>query len=117
VNISFELRELGAAITLALGVMALLKPDWAASFVNLRPAGLIGTSELRATYGGFFAALGGTALWLGSGAVYAALGWAWAGAAAGRLLSAAIDGSRSGKNLGGIAFEAAIAALLLVRWS
>jgi hypothetical protein len=107
-------RQLGAAITAALGVLALVRPHAAASFTSVRPSGPVGVSELRATYGGFFLALGAFALFAGSGPVYRALGLAWAAAAGARLLSVFVDGSRSGRNLGGIAFEGLIAALLLV---
>jgi hypothetical protein len=106
-------HNVGALLTLGLGAMALASPTTAARFVNLEPHGAIGRSELRATYGGLFAALGGFALVSQAPAVFTAVGLAWAGAAAARGLSVVVDHSRSPRNLGAVAFETAIAALLL----
>lgn len=103
----------GASVTTGLGLMGLLAPDAAAKFTSVRPEGLIGRSEIRATYGGLFTALGVTCLAMPSPAAHAVAGTAWMGAAAGRMLSVVVDRSRSAKNLGGIAFEAAIGGLLL----
>jgi len=90
-----------------------VRPSAAAAFTSIEPKGLIGVSEIRATYGGFFLALGSFALWARSEQVFLVLGLAWIGAALGRLLSVLVDRSTSPKNLGGIAFEAGIGALLL----
>ena len=107
------LANLGAGITLGLGLMGLLAPDRAARFTSMQPVGLVGRSEIRATYGGFFAALGLACLWSQAPEAFFAAGVAWVGAAAGRAFSVAIDASRSPKNLGGIAFELVIGVLLL----
>lgn len=105
------LASIGALTTLALGLMGLLRPSAAAAFTSIEPIGPVGVSEIRATYGGLFAAMGAWALWAQSPAVFGVLAVAWAGAALGRLVSVAVDGSRSGQNLGGIAFEGVIALL------
>ncbi len=105
------LATIGALTTLGLGLMGLLRPAAAAAFTSIEPKGLVGVSEIRATYGGFFVALGAYALWAQTPLVFGVLAVAWAGAAAGRLLSVVVDGSRSGQNLGGIAFEGLIALL------
>lgn len=104
---------LGASITAGLGLMGLVRPSAAASFTSIAPVGRTGISEIRATYGGFFLLAGLAALLGGEPAALRLLGWAWAGAAAGRAASAVVDGSREARNLAGIAFEAAVAALLL----
>lgn len=104
----------GALATVALGLLGLARPDLAARFTSMEPVGLVGRSEVRATYGGFFFALGVAVLWSGDPLAFRLAGAAWAGAALGRLLSAWLDHSRSPQNLGGVAFEAALAALLLV---
>jgi len=104
---------LGALITIGLGVMALVRPLAAAAFVDMRPVGAMGLSELRATYGGLFAGLGIFALTAQRDLSFQMLGVAWIGAAAGRLLSLVVDANRQPKNLGGIAFEGGIAALCL----
>jgi hypothetical protein len=103
----------GAVVTLALGLLGLVRPDLAARFTSVEPVGLVGRSEVRATYGGLFFALGAAALWSADPLACRVVGLAWAGAAAGRLLSAWLDHSRSPQNLGGVSFEAAVAGLLL----
>jgi len=103
----------GALITAGLGVMAVVSPASAAAFTSMSPVGKLGVSEIRATYGGFFLALGAYAMWSQHEAAFAAAGIAWAGAALGRLVSVFADRSTEPKNLGGIAFEGAIAGLLL----
>jgi hypothetical protein len=106
----------GATVTVALGLMGLFTPTRAAAFVNVEPIGLVGKSEIRATYGGLFVGLGLVCLVTQLGGAFLAAGFAWVGAAAGRLFSVAVDGSRSPMNLGGIVFELAIGGLLLSRW-
>lgn len=108
------LHNLGALITFGLGLMAIIRPSAAAAFTSLQPVGDLGTSEIRATYGGFFLALGALALLSQHDWAFIAAGTGWAGAALGRIVSVFVDKSRSPKNIGGIVFEAAIASLLLV---
>ncbi len=103
----------GALVTAGLGGMGLVSPSTAAAFTSLSPVGKLGVSEVRATYGGFFLALGATALWTQAAGAFTVLGIAWAGAALGRLASVVVDRSTEPKNLGGIAFEGLIATLLL----
>ncbi len=105
----------GAAITAGLGLAALLNPDWAARFTGIRPEGRIGRSEIRATYGGFFLALGILALAMRDPPVLVAVGLAWLGAAGARVLSIAVDRSREPRNVGAVLFEAAIGLMLLAR--
>lgn len=112
-EISVVLHNLGAVITLGLGGMALVNPRLAAGFTSIAPVGLLGLSEIRATHGGLFAALGAAALFLQDNLFFAGLGAGWLGAALGRSLSVLLDGSRENKNFGGIAFESAIGILLL----
>ncbi|MBI4854858.1 MAG: DUF4345 family protein [Acidobacteria bacterium] len=104
---------LGALITTALGIMGLVLPNRAAKFISLEPQGLIGWSEIRATYGGFFLLLGLSCLYLQMDIVYFVVGLAWVGAAIGRTISVVFDKSTSAKNFGGIAFESLIATTLL----
>lgn len=109
------LNMLGAAFTFGLGAMALIRPGLAAAFTGIRPEGALGVSEIRATYGGLFFALGAFAIHSSSEVVFMVLGVAWLGAAAGRALSVLVDGSRGARNLAGIVFEAGVGALLLAR--
>ena len=107
------LANAGALATVALGLLGLLAPARANAFTSLRPVGKLGVSETRATYGGFFLALGLACLLLQSRTAFLVVGCAWLGAAAGRAGSLVADRSTQPKNLGGIVFEAAIGALLL----
>jgi hypothetical protein len=112
-NFYAALQIVGATITAGMGALGLFKPLAAAKLVGISPSGKLGLAEVRATYGGFFLALGLFAIWSRSSTVFVALGLAWAGAAAGRIVSIVVDGSFSLKNVGAVAFEAAIAWLLL----
>ena len=109
-----HLSIIGACLTAALGIMGLFAPTTAARFIGLSPdeqdAGLVGKSELRATYGGFFCGLGIALLYFASDTAYVIAGIAWLSAAAGRMLSLFLDLSRSAKNIGGVLFEALIGA-------
>ena len=105
--------NLGATLTAGLGALGLFAPAKAAAFASVAPVGPNGVSDIRATYGGLFAALGVGCLvsqWM---PLFEASGIAWAGAAAGRSWSVVADRNVDPKNLGGIVFELAIGALLL----
>ncbi len=110
------LNNAGALITAGLGVMGLVRPSAASEFTSLEPRGKIGVSEIRATYGGFFLALGAWALYTQSEAAFTVAGVAWLGAAGGRVVSVVADRSLEPKNFGGIVFEAVIGLFLLARW-
>jgi hypothetical protein len=105
---------IGAGITTLLGLMGLVSPVAVARLTGLGLPDALARSEVRATYGGFFLALGLVALASDERWVYLTLGLGWIGAAVGRLVSVIADGSRSPKNLAGVAFEAAIGALLVI---
>lgn len=109
-----SLNNVGAIITTALGLMGLLLPAKAAQFTSIRPEGLLGSSEIRATYGGFFLALGAYALYAQAHAVFVVAGVAWLGAAGGRLLSVVVDRSVTSKNFAAVAFEAMVGGMLIV---
>jgi hypothetical protein len=109
-----HLHWLGAVLTVALGLLGLLLPARAAAFVGVVPSGRRGRSEVRATYGGFFLALGLGALWGPGHVACTLLGVGWVGAAAGRLLSIAVDRASERLNWGGVALELGLGLLLLV---
>ncbi|MEM7135658.1 MAG: DUF4345 family protein [Myxococcota bacterium] len=115
-----QLPLIAAGVTVALGALGLLNPSGAQKLTGVRASAREGISEIRATYGGFFLALGVTALMVREPIVFATLGYAWCGAAAGRLLSLFIDSVWTPKNVGGVLFEAAIGAAFLgprlARW-
>lgn len=109
----FILPNLGAVATTLLGCLGLFAPARAASFTSINPVGANGVSEIRATYGGLFAALGLLCLISQDQAVFTVAGVAWAGAMVGRVWSILIDQNFDSKNLGGVAFEGLIAGSLL----
>ena len=111
-----SVNTLGSLVTTGLGLFGLFRPKAAAAMVGISPDGARGLSEVRATYGGLFLAMGLYATVLQSDEVFRGLGLAWMGAAVARTFSFVRDGSRSTANLGGIVMEAAIAASLLVPW-
>jgi hypothetical protein len=108
------LANVGAVATTLLGVLGLFLPDKAAAFVSIAPAGLNGRSEIRATYGGLFVALGVLCITAQTEMVFAVAGVAWLGAAVGRAYSALVDRNYDIKNVGGFALEAALGALLVL---
>lgn len=110
---SFVAANIGATITMGLGGLGLFAPARAAAFTSMSPVGPNGVSEIRATYGGLFAALGLCCLLSQSEPMFFVAGVAWVGAAAGRTWSVAIDRNFDSQNLGGIGFELVIGLLLL----
>lgn len=111
-----SVNTLGAMVTLGLGVFGLFSPHGVAQFVGIQPDGERGVSEIRATYGGLFLALGLFAIVVQNSEVFRAVGIAWIGAASARSYSYVRDNSRSGANLGAIAMEAAIGLSMLIPW-
>lgn len=108
------LPNVGAAITLGLGALGLLSPERAARLVGLKPEGRRGLAELRATFGGLFAAMGLWVLVTQAPAAKLLLGVGWLGAAVGRAVSVVVDRSVSLRNLAALAIEAILAAFLLL---
>ncbi len=106
------LHLLGAGVSLLLGALGAFAPSRAAKLVSLSPVGVLGRSEMRATYGGFFLALAAFALYTRDEVAFAMLGAGWLGAAALRLVAAFLDGPEA-KVYGAALFEASVALLLL----
>jgi len=106
------LHHVGAAVTLGMGGLGLLRPDLAARLTGILPQGRLGASEIRATYGGLFASLGFFALATRDEVAFTMAGAAWLGAAAARVG----DGLWKGGNREvwrAACFEAGMALLLL----
>ncbi|MFY8220976.1 MAG: DUF4345 family protein [Pirellulales bacterium] len=107
------LPNFGAAVTAAIGCLGLLLPGTVSRVLGIRPEGPLGTAEFRATYGGFFMCLGIGCLVAQSVPVFTVVGAAWCAAALARLISSAVDASRSWHNLFGIGFEAGVGLSML----
>ena len=108
-----QLPLAAACVTIALGALGLLNPSGAQKFTGVSPGAREGISEIRATYGGFFLALGVMALMVQQPLVFMTVGIAWCGAAAARFLSLFVDSVWTPKNVAGVLFEAAVGAAFL----
>ncbi|WP_299374786.1 DUF4345 family protein [uncultured Tateyamaria sp.] len=81
-----------ALLTVAFGLFGFVAPRYTASALDLVPTGsTMGLSEMRASVGGLFVVAGLAAIWLGAPLGYAMIGFAFTGAALGRVLSLAFD--------------------------
>lgn len=86
------LNILVALLTVGLGAFGFLAPRYTAEVLDLEfGASSMGKSELRASAGGLFVALGFGALVIGTPLAYGMMGVAYLGAGAGRLLSILLD--------------------------
>lgn len=107
------LPNCGAVVTVALGCLGLLFPKAVGRVLGIAPDRPLGVSDLRATYGGFFLCLGIGCLVAQSSQVFAIVGAAWCAAAFARIISYAVDGSRTAHNLAGVGVEAGIGLAML----
>ena len=115
-ELPISVNTFGALITLALGLFGLFWPLSAARLVGLEPVDERGISEIRATYGGIFLAIGIFATIAQTSDVFRVVGVGWLGAAAARSFSYVRDNSRSPKNLATIVIETAVGMSMLIPW-
>ncbi len=108
-----QLPLIASGLTIVLGALGLLNPNGAQSLAGVRASAREGVSEVRATYGGFFLALGVLALTVREPWVFATVGVGWCGAAAARFISLFVDRVWTPKNMGAVIFEAAVGAAFL----
>ena len=105
-----------AVLTIGLGLFGLVAPRYTAGVLDLAPTGsTMGFSELRASAGGLFVAMGAACLLTGAPWAYAMLGIAYAGAGTGRLVAIVADRPPMPKAALWFAFEALPAAWLIWR--
>ena len=103
-----------ALISIALGSIGWLMPRYTMSVLDMAPLeSTMGLSEIRAASGALFIGLGFGALVLNAPAAFAMVGFAWGGAAIGRLTSIIADGDASRQKITFFVIEAAVALLLL----
>lgn len=108
------LNIIAALLTIGFGLFGFLAPRYTADALDLAPTqSTMGLSEMRASVGGLFVVAGAAALWLQDPLAFAMIGFAFAGAALGRVVSLVYDSPPLRKVLifGGI--EAALALWLL----
>lgn len=108
INILLALTSIG------LGAIGWLAPRYTMDLLDLqRGASTMGVSEIRAASGALFVGLGVGALILGSPFAYAMIGFAWGGAAVGRLTSLVTDEAPTTKTRNFFIVETIVAALAL----
>lgn len=106
---------IAAMVMTFLGIIALLRPQAVGEFVGLDPIGNDGRAELRSKMGGFFIALGITALVVNDPYVYMLLGIGWAGSVMARIFSALADKAFGWRTIAGIGVELIIALMFFIR--
>lgn len=103
-----------ALISIGLGAVGWLAPRYTMQLLDMAPTGsTMGVSEIRAASGALFVGIGLGALFLATPLAYAMIGFAWGGAAIGRLTSIIADGDASRQKITFFAVEAAVAGTLL----
>ena len=102
------LPNLGAVLTVVLGFLGLLFPKAVGRVLGIDLDRPLGTSEFRATYGGFFLSLGIGIIVAQSVQVFTIVGAAWCSAAIVRMVSCAVDNVWTSSNLAGVGIEAGI---------
>ena len=103
-----------AVLTIGFGLFGFVAPRYTAAALDLAPTtSTMGLSEMRASVGGLFVVAGLAAIWLSEPVAYAMIGFAFVGAAMGRLVSLVLDDPPRTKVIvfGGI--EAALAIWFL----
>mmetsp|Transcript_27437 Transcript_27437/g.50572 ORF Transcript_27437/g.50572 Transcript_27437/m.50572 type:complete len:117 (-) Transcript_27437:1654-2004(-) len=98
-------------LTIGFGLFGFVAPRYTAAALDLEPTtSTMGLSEMRASVGGLFVVAGIAALWLNEPLAFAMIGFAFVGAALGRVLSLIFDAPPKIKVLifGGV--EAVLAA-------
>jgi len=102
--------NIGAAISLVLGIMAIIWPSKIATFTSVKSIGKEGVSEIRATYGGFFVGISLFGIVTQHPQAFVLLGCGWLCAAVVRFVTL-FFGFATPKNIGGVVFETVIGVL------
>jgi hypothetical protein len=105
---------IGAAVSIIAGFLGLIWPKQVSKTIGLQIPGRLGTSEVRATYGGLFIGAGTAVALIGNSDAALVLGAAWAGAFVARAISFVIDKSRTKENIAGLLIEGVMAILLIL---
>lgn len=108
------LNYVGALLSIGFGAFGFLAPRFTAGVLDLETTKTnMGLSEIRASVGCLFVGLGLGALFLGGTTAYAMIGFAWGGAAMGRLVSCLNENRDNRKAWIYFAVEAVVAIVLL----
>ncbi|MBT8409141.1 MAG: DUF4345 domain-containing protein [Alphaproteobacteria bacterium] len=111
----FDLINIAMALlSIGLGAVGWLAPRYTMDLLDLSPSGsTMGVSEIRAASGALFIGLGAGALILNEPFAYAMIGFAWGGAAIGRLTSIIADEAPTQRTWWFFGTEAVVALALL----
>lgn len=108
------LNILGALLSIGFGAFGFLAPRFTAGVLDLQTTATnMGLSEMRASVGCLFVGLGLGALFLSTPTAYAMVGFAWGGAAVGRLVSCLAENRDNRKAWFYFAVEAVVSIALL----
>lgn len=103
-----------ALLTIGFGLFGFVAPRYTAGVLDMTPTdSTMGLSEIRASAGGLFVAVGAVCLFTGAPWAYAMLGVTYAGASTGRAISMIADKPPQPKALAWFAFEAIPAVWLI----
>lgn len=108
------LNIIAMVLTIALGLVGFLAPDFTMKQLGLRPDGSnMGYTEIRAANGALFVGAGLGALVLSLPAAFAMVGFLYAGAAVGRITGILFNNASSKQSWGYFSAEAGLAIYLL----
>ena len=107
------LNSAGAAVTVLMGCLGLFFPDKASALTGLVASTPAARAEFRGTLGVTVVFLGAVPLFSQSPYAFMTAGACWLGAAIGRIISIFADSGNDTKNWGAVAFEMAVACLML----
>lgn len=103
----------GAAVTVLMGCLGLFFPEKASALTGLTASTPAARAEFRGTLGVTFIFLGVVPLVSQSPCALLTTGACWLGAAIGRIISIFADSGNDTKNWVAVAFELAVACLML----
>ncbi len=109
----FVLQVIAAMLTIATGLLALVRPGSVPGFTGLTASGPRGISEIRSIFGGLFIALGSAPFILGE-AAFAVLGFSYLGIAIVRLFSIFFDKSKEQSNWISLGIEIVLGIILML---
>ncbi len=112
-DILFILQVIAAMLTIATGLLALIRPGAVPGFTGLTAAGPRGISEIRSIFGGLFIALGSAPFIIGE-AAFGVLGFSYLGIAVVRLFSIFFDKSKEQSNIISLVIEIVLGIILVL---
>ena len=108
------LNVICAFLSIGIGAISWINPKYTLSVLDLQEGTTtMGRSELRASAGALFVAMGVGTLIIGQPVAYLMMGIAWLGAAIGRLTSIIVDPRPTRKAWGFFTVEAAVGVTLV----